>query len=280
VLHGDETPVALLDPGAGKTKRAYVWAYARSHHDPTPGVVYDFCLGRGAQYPVTFLAGDERTGQRRWAGTLLTDRYSAYDTVLDVRVYPDRRAAACVAHARRKFDELAKAGSVGSSPLAEEAIRRFARIYEIEGELGSLPENERQQARQELTKPLWGKLKKWLELERRLVADGGPTAGAIDYTLNHWPALTRHLDDGAVPIDNNHLERQIKPWAMGRKAWMFVGSELAGQRAAMVMSLVQSAKLHGHDPWAYLRDVLQRLPTQLNSRIDELLPHLWAQSAG
>jgi transposase len=280
VLHGDETPVALLDPGAGKTKRAYVWAYARSHHDPTPGVVYDFCLGRGAQYPVTFLAGDERTGQRRWAGTLLTDRYSAYDTVLDVRVYPDRRAAACVAHARRKFDELTKAGAVGSSPLAEEAIRRFARIYEIEGELGSLPENERQQARQELTKPLWGKLKKWLELERRLVADGGTTAGAIDYTLNHWPALTRHLDDGAVPIDNNHLERQIKPWAMGRKAWMFVGSELAGQRAAMVMSLVQSAKLHGHDPWAYLRDVLQRLPTQLNSRIDELLPHLWAQSAG
>jgi transposase len=280
VLHGDETPVALLDPGAGKTKRAYVWAYARSHHDPTPGVVYDFCLGRGAQYPVTFLAGDERTGQRRWAGTLLTDRYSAYDTVLDVRVYPDRRAAACVAHARRKFDELTKAGAVGSSPLAEEAIRRFARIYEIEGELGSLPENERQQARQELTKPLWGKLKKWLELERRLVADGGTTAGAIDYTLNHWPALTRHLDDGAVPIDNNHLERQIKPWAMGRKAWMFVGSELAGQRAAMVMSLVQSAKLHGHDPWAYLRDVLQRLPTQLNSRIDELLPHRWAQSPG
>ena len=280
VLHGDETPVALLDPGAGKTKRAYVWAYARSHHDPTPGVVYDFCLGRGAQYPVTFLAGDERVGQRRWAGTLLTDRYSAYDTVLDVRVYPDRRAAACVAHARRKFDELAKAGSVGSSPLAEQAIRRFARIYEIEGELGSLPENERQQARQELTKPLWDKLKKWLELERRLVADGGTTAGAIDYTLNHWPALTRHLDDGAVPIDNNHLERQIKPWAMGRKAWMFVGSELAGQRAAMVMSLVQSAKLHGHDPWAYLRDVLQRLPTQLNSRIDELLPHLWKPASG
>ena len=272
VLHGDETPVALLDPGAGKTKRAYVWAYARSHHDPTPGVVYDFCLGRGAQYPVAFLAGDERVGQRRWSGTLLTDRYSAYDTVLDVRVYPDRRAAACVAHARRKFDELAKAGV---SPLAEEAIRRFARIYEIEAELGGLQDDERQQARQELAKPLWGTLMKWLELERRLVADGGTTAAAIDYTLNHWSALTRHLDDGAVPIDNNHLERQIKPWAMGRKAWMFVGSELAGQRAAMVMSLVQSAKLHGHDPWAYLRDVLQRLPTQLNSRIEELLPHRW-----
>jgi transposase len=276
VLHADETPVALLDPGAGKTRRAYVWAYARSHHDPTPGVVYDFCLGRGAQYPVAFLAGDERAGHKRWAGTLLTDRYSAYDTVLDARVYPDRVAAACVAHARRKFDELAKAGS---SALAEEAIRRFARIYAAEGELVGLHDDQRKAMRQELARPLWDKLKTWLELERRLVADGGSTAAAIDYTLNHWPALTRHLDDGAVPIDNNHLERQIKPWAMGRKAWMFVGSELAGQRAAMVMSLVQSARLNGHDPFAYLSDVLRRLPTQLNSRIEELLPYRWTASA-
>jgi hypothetical protein len=133
--------------------------------------------------------------------------------------------------------------------------------------------------RQELALPLWDKLKTWLELQRRLVADGGPVAAAIDYTLNHWKALTHHLNDGAVAIDNNHLERQIKPWAMGRKAWMFVGSELAGQRAAMVMSLVQSARLVGHDPWAYLRDVLQRLPTQLYSRIAELLPHRWQPPA-
>jgi hypothetical protein len=273
VLHADETPVALLDPGAGKTRRAYVWAYARSRHDPTPGVVYDFCLGRGAQYPLAFLAGDERSGRRRWAGTLLTDRYGAYDTVLDERVHPDRRAAACVAHARRKFDELAKAGT---SALAEEAIRRFGRIYEIEGELAGLPDEQRRTRRKALAEPLWDKLKQWLELERRLVVDGGPAAAAIDYTLNHWAALTRHLDDGAVPVDNNHLEQQIKPWAMGRKAWMFVGSELAGQRAAMVMSLVQSARLNRHDPFAYLSDVLRRLPTHRNSRLEELLPHRWS----
>ena len=273
VLHADETPVALLDPGAGKTRRVYVWAYARSRHDPTPGVVYDFCLGRGAQYPLAFLAGDERSGRRRWAGTLLTDRYGAYDTVLDERVHPDRRAAACVAHARRKFDELAKAGT---SALAEEAIRRFGRIYEVEGELAGLPDEERRTRRKALAEPLWDKLKQWLELERRLVVDGGPAAAAIDYTLNHWAALTRHLDDGAVPVDNNQLEQQIKPWAMGRKAWMFVGSELAGQRAAMVMSLVQSARLNRHDPFAYLSDVLRRLPTQLNSRLEELLPHRWS----
>src|SRR5262249_21688462 len=155
------------------------------------------------------------------------------------RVYPERIGAACAAHARRKFDELARAGT---SPVSEQALRRFARIYEVEGELVDLDDEPRQALREELAQPLWDKLKQWLELERRLVADGGATAGAIDYTLNHWTALTRHLKDGAVPIDNNHLEQQIKPWAMGRKAWLFAGSELAGQRAAVVMSLIVSAK--------------------------------------
>jgi transposase len=272
VLHADETPVALLDPGAGKTRKAYVWAYARSHHDLAPGVVYEFARGRAAQYPRAFLAGDERTGLLAWQGTLMTDRYGAYDMVLDERLHPGRKAAACVAHARRKFDELAKAGT---SLVGEEAIQRFAGIYAVERELTGLNYEERRSRRQALARPLWEQLGAWLQLERRRVADGGSTAAAIDYTLKHWTALTRHLDDGAVPIDNNHLERQIKPWAMGRKAWMFVGSELAGQRAAVVMSLVQSARMCGREPWAYLRDVLQRLPTQLNSNIEDLLPHRW-----
>ena len=241
-----------------------------------PGVVYDFCLGRGAQYPKAFLAGDARQDRPRWSGTLLTDRYGGYDSVLDPRVHPDRTSAACAAHARRKFEELARAGT---SPVGDEAIRRYARIYAVEAELKGMGDDERMLQRQKLAKPLWDKLKQWLELERRLVADGGATARAIDYTLGHWTALTRHLDDGAVAIDNNHLERQIKPWTMGRKAWLFAGSELAGQRAAIVMSLVQSARLNGHDPWAYLRDVLARLPRQLNSEIEELLPHRWQPSA-
>jgi transposase len=271
VLHADETPVALLDPGAGKTRRAYVWAYARSWHDAVPGVIYEFCPGRGAQYPLAFLAGQDRHG-KRWSGTLLTDRYSAYETVVDPRLYPDRVGAACAAHARRNFEELTRDGT---SVAGLEAVRRFACIYKVEAQLKDLSDDERRAQRQRLAKPLWEELQHWLQLERRLVADGGPTAKAIDYTLGHWTALTRHLDDGAVAIDNNHLERQIKPWAMGRRAWMFVGSELAGQRAAIVMSLVQSARMNGHDPWAYLRDVLQRLPTQPNSRIDDLLPHRW-----
>ena len=276
VLHADETPVPLLDPGAGKTKRAYIWAYARGELDPQRGVIYEFCLGRGSQYPVAFLGAaqgppsspmEERPA---WHGTLVCDQYAGYDAALDKRVYPQRIAAHCVAHARRKFDEL-----VSTSEVAKEAIKRIGRIYHVEGQFDGMDAQQRLAARHQLTRPLWKELHLWLKLERGRVPDGGSIAGAIDYSLNSWAALTRHLDDGAVPIDNNFIERQIKPWAMGRKAWLFCGSELAGQRAAIVMSLVQSAKLNGHDPWAYLSDVLERLPSHPNGHIKELLPHRW-----
>ena len=270
VLHADETPVAMLDPGAGKTKKAYVWAYARGAFDPAPGVVYDFCLGRGAQYPIAFLRAPPEGCA--WQGTLVRDEYSAYETVLDAKTSPGRIAAGCLAHARRKFDELIKANA---STVAGEALRRIATIYRVERDLAGLNGEQRLAMRESMTKPLWNELHVWLQLERTQVSDGGATAQAIDYSLNHWTALTRNLLDGDVPVDNNHLENQIRPWAMGRKAWLFCGSELAGQRAAIVMSLVQSAKLNGHDPWAYLSDVLARLPTHLNSRIEDLLPHCW-----
>ena len=280
VLHADETPVAMLDPGAGKTKRAYIWAYARGELDAQRGVIYEFCLGRGSQYPVAFLGaaqgppGSTTVDQQAWRGTLVCDQYAGYDAVLDKRVYPQRIAAHCAAHARRKFDEL-----LGTSEVAKEAIKRIGLIYHVEGQLGGMDAQQRLAAREQLTRPLWKELHVWLKLERGRVPDGGRVAAAIDYSLNSWTALTRHLEDGAVPIDNNFIERQIKPWAMGRKAWLFCGSELAGQRAAIVMSLVQSAKLNGHDPWAYLRDVLKRLPSHPNSRIEELLPHRWQKPA-
>jgi transposase len=278
VVHADETPVAMLDPGAGKTKRAYIWAYARGELDAQRGVIYEFCLGRGSQYPLAFLGaaqgppGSVMEDQPAWQGTLVCDQYAGYDAVLDKRVYPQRIAAHCAAHARRKFDEL-----LGTSEVAKEAIKRIGWIYHVEGQLGEMDAQQRLAAREQLTRPLWKELHVWLKLERRRVPDGGSIAAAIDYSLNSWTALTRHLEDGAVPIDNNFIERQIKPWAMGRRAWLFCGSELAGQRAAIVMSLVQSSKLNGHDPWAYLRDVLERLPSHSNSRIDELLPHRWSK---
>lgn len=275
VLHADETPVPLLDPGSGKTKQAYIWAYARSWHDPHPGVIYEFCLGRGAKYPVAFLGGRGLPyAEPPWNGTLLTDQLNAYDSVLDPLVYPLRRAAACAAHARRKFEELSH-GDSAASMVAAEALQRFGRIYHVEGMLASLDAEQRHRGRQQLSKPLWEELGVWLRLERQRVLPGGKTQEALDYSLNAWAALTRHLDDAAVAIDNNHLERQIKPWKLGAKNWLFVGSTLAGQRAATVMSLVQSAKLNGLDPWAYLRDVLGRINGHPNSRIDELLPHRW-----
>ena len=275
VLHADETPVPRLDPGAGKTRKAYVWAWARSHHDPHPGVIYEFCLGRGSQYPVAFLGskGPPRP-EPPWMGTLITDQYAGYNAALDASVYPLRKSALCAAHARRRFEELSRGGP-GASAVALEALQRWARIYHAEASFVQMSAEQRRQSRQVLSRPLWDELEVWLKLQRRRVLDGSKIAEAIDYSLGAWQALTLHLDDGAVAIDNNHIERQIKPWKLGAKNWMFVGSELAGQRAAVVMSLAQSAKLNGLDPWAYLRDVLERLPTQLNSRIDELLPHRW-----
>lgn len=275
VLHADETPVPLLDPGSGKTKKAYVWAWARSHHDPHPGVIYEFCLGRGAQYPVAFLAGKgPPCAEREWSGTLITDQYAGYNAVLDAKVYPQRRSAACAAHARRYFEELSRGGS-SASAVATEALRRWARIYQAEAAFAEMDHDSRRQARQQLSKPLWNEFEVWLKLQRTQVLDGSRIAEAIDYSLNAWNALTLHLDDGAVAVDNNLIERQIKPWKLGAKNWLFVGSELAGQRAAVVMSLVQSAKLNGLDPWAYLRDVLARIHSHPSHRLDELLPHRW-----
>ena len=264
VLHADETPVRMLDPGAGKTTKAYVWAYARGEHDPVPGVIYDFCAGRGAKYPMAFLNG--------WAGTITCDDYKGYDALFR----EGRIEAGCLAHARRKFDELAKANA---RPVATQALQRIAGLYRIEHEARAMTAPDRLQSRQLRARALWDELQVWLKLERTRVADGSGIAAALDYSLNRWTALGRFLHDGDVSIDNNHVERLMRPWAMGRKAWLFCGSELAGQRAAMVMSLVQSAKLNGHDPWAYLKDVLERLLAHPNHRIDELLPHRWSPAA-
>ena len=261
VVHADETPIGLLDPGGGKTKKAYMWAYARGAFEAEPGVVYDFCAGRGGKYPHAFL--------KDWEGTLVVDAYAGYDATLSLE---GRFTANCLAHARRKFDELVKANA---SEVAKQAILRIAGLYRVEADARGLTHEQRLLMRKERSLPLWEELHVWLQLERQRVPDGSAIAKAIDYSLNHWKGLSRFLADGAVPIDNNHIENQMRPWALGRKNWLFIGSQLAGERAAIVMSLLQSAKLNGHEPWAYLKDVLTRLPTQMNSRIEELLPHRW-----
>ena len=160
--------------------------------------------------------------------------------------------------------------------MATHAIARIARIYQVEAQAREMTTEARLAHRRQYARPLWDELHTWMKLERSRVPDGSGIAGALDYSLKRWAALGRFLGDGAVSVDNNHIENLMRPWAMGRKAWLFAGSESAGKRAAVVMSLVQSARLHGHDPWVYLRDVLERLLSHPNHRIDELLLHRWS----
>ena len=165
-------------------------------------MVYDFCVGRGAKYPMAFLQG--------WSGTLVRDEFKGYASVLKLE---GRTAAGCLAHARRKFDEPIK---VNQSPVATQAVQRIAWLYRIEREARDLPEEERLAMRQARSRPLWEELHVWLRLERGRVPEGSAIAGAIDYSLNAWAALTVNLNDGMVQVDNNHCENLMRPWAMGR----------------------------------------------------------------
>ena len=260
VLHADETPVAMLKPGNGKTHRAYLWAYATGAFEPAKAVVYDFCETRAGENARAFL-GD-------WKGSLVCDDFSGYKALMAAGV----TEAGCLAHARRKFFDLHAANQ---SQIAQTALEQFGRLYEIEREAKDLAPEQRLAVRQERSRPVLDALHAWMSLQRRKVPDGSASARALDYSLKRWAALIRFADDGQLPVDNNWVENQIRPIAVGRNNWLFAGSLRAGKRAAAVMSLIQSARMNGHDPYAYLQDVLTRLPTQRASQIDQLLPHCW-----
>jgi transposase len=182
------------------------------------------------------------------------------------------------AHARRKFHDLYVNNR---SDVAEEALRYYTALYDVEDEARerNLDADARRQLRQQRSKPIAETFRQWLTRQRALVPDGTAAMKAINYSLGRWAALIRYLDDGDLPIDNNHIENRIRPVAIGRSNWLFCGSLRAGKRAAAIMSLIQSAKLNGHDPYVYLKDVMERLPTQPASRLDELLPHRWSPQA-
>ncbi|HRH18347.1 MAG TPA: transposase, partial [Aquabacterium sp.] len=167
----------------------------------------------------------------------------------------------------------------GTSQIAGQALQTIGLLYDIERETQDLSAEDRQAIRQDKSRRIADALHGWMLAQRSQVANGGATAKALDYSLKRWQALTRFIDDGRLPIDNNWIENQMRPIAIGRKNWLFAGSLLAGQRAAAIMSLIQSAKLNGHDPHAYLRDVLRRLPTHKASQIGDLLPHRWVPAA-
>ena len=257
VLHADETPVPMLAPGKKKTHKAYIWAYATTAYAPLNAVVYDFTPGRGGQHARDFL-GD-------WKGKLICDDYGGYKQSFA----KGATEIGCMAHARRKFFDLSVANK---SQIAAQAVEYIGQLYEVERRVQSLTAAEREAQRQEHSQPIAEALHQWMQLQRQKIPKGIATAKALDYSLKRWAALTRYLDDGTLPIDNNRIENLIRPWALGRSNWLFAGSLRSGQRAANIMSLIQSAKLNGHDPYAYLKDVLARLPTQKASQLGELLP--------
>jgi transposase len=269
-LHADETPVPQLDPGSGKTKKAYLWAYRSNDLQPGPKIiVFDYQAGRSGRYAQAFL--------NDWHGEVMVDDYGGYKALFaSGRAHPESQRLlapcielACWAHARRKFFDLFQASQ---SPIAEEALRRIAELYVIEAEGREMSADQRQRLRTDKSQPDLTAMHDWLQQTRLKMAPNSATAKAIDYSLKRWPALTRYAETGDLPIDNNPVENSIRPIAIGKKNWLFAGSERAGQRAAVIQTLLGTAKLNGLDPAAWLKDTLEKLPTWPNSRIDELLP--------
>jgi transposase len=261
-LHADETPVPQLDPGSGKTRKAYLWAYRSNDLQPGPRlIVFDYQPGRSGAHARQFL-GD-------WQGHLLVDDYGGYKAL-----FAGSDQAACIelgcwAHVRRKFFDLHQANG---SPMALAALERISTLYAIEAAGRDLDGEARKQLRAAQSRPALEALHDWLVKTRAQTANGGASAKAIDYALRRWPALIRYAETGHLPIDNNVVENDIRPIALGRRNWLFAGSERAGRRAAAIQTLLGTARLNGLDPAGWLQDTLAKLPIWPNSRIDELLP--------
>jgi hypothetical protein len=256
----------VLDPGRGRTKTGRLWVYARddrpwSGPEP-PAAVYFYSPDRKAERPASHL--------QDFRGVLQVDGYAGFERLTTPG---DIVLAACWAHARRKFYDLHEATG---SPIAAEALRRIAELYAIERSIRGRSAKERRHVRYTSARPLIEMMKPWLEMELGRVPPAGPLAEAIRYALARWPALTRFLDDGRIELDNNPVERAIRPIALGRKNHLFAGSDGGGVRWATICSLIATAKLNNVEPFAWLRDVLQRMTDgHPASRLDELLPWNW-----
>jgi transposase len=262
VLHADDTPVPVLAPGTGRTRTGRLWAYLRDerpHGSATPpAVLYRYSPDRRAEHPKAHLAG--------FRGVLQADGYTGFDGLYDGGQVQE---AACWAHVRRYFFEL---HATGQAPLATEAVRRIALLYAIEQDIRGRPAEERATQRQARAGPILESLRAWLDETLARVSGRSDLAVAIRYALSRWEALTRYVADGRLEIDNNPVERAIRPLALGRKNWLFAGSDTGGQRAAAIDSLIATAKLNELDPEAYLRRVLERIADHPVSRVAELLP--------
>jgi len=261
-LHADDTPVPVLAPGNGKTKTGRLWTYVRDDRPAgemtAPAVWFAYSPDRKGEHPERHL--------REFRGTLQADAYAGFN-----QLYENGRIqeAACWAHVRRKFFDLQQAHA---SPVASEALERIAALYGIEKEIRGRPAEERQRVRNTRAKPLLESLRQWFEATLPKLSRKSDTTAAIRYALSRWDALIRYRDDGYIEIDNNAAERALRAIALGRKNYLFAGSDTGGERAAAIYSLIGSAKLNGLDPEAYLREVLTRIADHPITRIEELLP--------
>lgn len=263
-LHGDDTPVPVLCPGKGTTKQGRLWTYVRDERrvgsSVAPAVWFAYSPDRKGRHPQDHL--------KRFSGTLQADGYAGFNGLYE-RTEDPLIEVACWAHARRKFYDVHQATQ---SPLALEAMQRIGELYGIEERILGQPPELRQQVRQAHAGPRLDALKTWLHGTLTQVSKKSELAGAIRYALSRWPALTRYRDDGNLEIDNNAAERALRTVALGRKNYLFAGSDAGGERAAAIYSLTGSAKLNGLDPESYLRHVLERIADHPINRIQELLP--------
>src|SRR6266481_5011956 len=266
-LHAYDTPVPVLAPGNGKTKTGRLWTYVRDDRpagDATPAAVwFAYSPDRKGEHP--------QSHRGNFTGTLQADGYAGFDAVYETGRIQE---AACWAHVRRKFYDLHVAHK---SPVAIGALERIGALYGVEKDIqGRLPE-ERREVRNTRSRPLLGSLKQWLEETLGKLSRKSDTAIAVRYALGRWESLMRYCDDGHLEIDNNAAERALRVVALGRKNFLFAGSDGGGESAAAMYSLIGTAKLNGLDPESYLRNVLSRIADHPIKRIDELLP--WNLSA-
>jgi transposase len=266
-LFADETPAPVLDPGRGRTKTGQLWAYARDDRPwggpAPPAIAYRYAPDRKAERPIAHLKG--------FRGILQVDGYAGYRAMAEAG---EVVLAFCWAHVRRRFFEIAEGGN---APVATEALARIAVLYAIEAEIRGRSAEARHAIRQDRTRPLIDQLKTWLDAQLAAVSKKSTLAEAIRYALARWPGLTRFIDDGRIEIDSNAVERAIRPIALNRKNALFAGSDGGGEHWAILASLIETCKLNGVAPHAYLADVFARFAAGYPiNQIDDLLPWSWA----